>query len=1463
MNMTKARKALAVLLSLMMVFSCVGTASADEGGSFYLSVTTDTSVLIEPVEVRYAAGQTVAEALLASGYRFEGLESGYISAIEGVAGNFSRYYDGGGYDLSRPAADITAIYFTEQLSWSEEMFALVKAMGAFRARTDHVQNYPAADTAYKAARRALRNADDAAAKQLREDLEAAIADYEALLNGPKYRVTVTASQGGQTVSGGTLRLTDAYGNVTEGQGTSASVIAGTYTFSVSDGGFDRTEGTVEVTGDTALSVTLPGGDWFGTTQILNADKEAYDAVQDAAAHTLRVRIPDTSGDHTTYLNAGIGDVPDRDTTRLRTIYTGTDGVDYSTAVRSWESTSTTMRFLVAEGLTGRSFTLEAQYPAADGTTQIQSLAVEIVRVPTLASLSVTAEGTALPLSFDPLTERYTLTTVSDTVEIAAEAFGTDGYTVSGTGTAAITGSTVRHDVTVTGANGESRTYTLSFEKKDAVSVRVTSASGASVTVLNAAGAEIAPVNGVYRLIPGEEYVCRSDVEGLYFAESAFTARDGLTVTAPAPEAKDAISAFALYNRSNASTRVAFEGSLSQADHSLTYTVPDANSSVYAQADALSGYTVTAHYLKQTTVSSTNGTPNAVVISNPVDAAGAAKALSYGLAKCGYSQTVTLRAERASGGVTYYQEYRMLLKRSESLQSLALQDSRGDLQLLNTAGEKVKFLRTITDYQVTVDRGETALTIGAQFINESTTSPVGGGYYALVNGVRYESLANVSVPLDTEKSAETLEIKVCHADENAVASTYRFTVNKTDPVRVTFETDPADAVVFLIDNATGRRITGENGVYSLVPGGSYTYTVTRSGYQGIREETYTAPEADTVLTLRLTAAPESTLPDYTAQWPSFRGDDQNNGIRNVKTPVKAEEAMLSWSTKLGEGYSGDACGCPILVDGYLYVYAQNWLYKVDTVSGEIVARGQMDHASSFGINTPTYADGMIFVGLSDGTVQAFNADTLESLWIYRDARKGQPNCPIVYHDGYIYTGFWLGETMEANYVCLSVTDEDPANAKEEKLPTWTYTSKGGFYWSGAYVSDDYMILGTDDGAAGYTTGHASVLSLDPKDGTLIDSLTLSETGDIRSSMTYVSGTCYFTTKGGYFYGLSVDAAGKLGTLRKLKLYNYASDAANPAMSTSTPTVYNGRAYIGVSGTSQFGAYSGHNITVIDLGSWDIAYTVRTQGYPQTSGLLTTAYAAETGSVNVYFFDNYTPGKLRMLTDRPGQTAPAETIVESYTTGGSTTSYETAYALFTPVGDDAQYAICSPIVDEYGNIYFKNDSARLMAITSTIERLELTAQPDKTSYAAGETFDPAGMKVTAVYTNGAARDVTDYVTWSEEALTVEDTEFEIRFPYVKYQNAEGEAGVPVAEPTVTVTLEIGGSAVQLGDVNGDGEITSLDAALAYAGYNGTFALTADQRRAADVNGDGEITSLDAALIYAYYNGAVTSFDDFRKN
>ena len=80
---------------------------------------------------------------------------------------------------------------------------------------------------------------------------------------------------------------------------------------------------------------------------------------------------------------------------------------------------------------------------------------------------------------------------------------------------------------------------------------------------------------------------------------------------------------------------------------------------------------------------------------------------------------------------------------------------------------------------------------------------------------------------------------------------------------------------------------------------------------------------------------------------------------------------------------------------------------------------MAGSSSFSINGPTYADGMIFVALTNGVVQAFDADSLESLWIYHDPLKGQPNCPITVSNGYAYTGFWNSETRDGSFVCIPI------------------------------------------------------------------------------------------------------------------------------------------------------------------------------------------------------------------------------------------------------------------------------------------------------------------------------------------------------------------------------------------------------------------------------------------------------------
>ena len=1445
------KKILALILSLAVVFSLAAPAGAAEPGSFVLAVVNANSVIIEPVRIPYTAGQSVKEALLATDHRFVGLEQGFIYEVDGVTANFQLFYDDNGFDLDADASGIRALCIGVTSQYSEALLDLVVKMADYR-EMGNVQQYAAAQNAYKAGLSAIRNGDADTARMVLQQMNQAIDDYNAIFSGTKYTVTVATVQGGNKLTKPVVTLTDVYGNKTTVTGSSLQVVAGDYDFCVSDGGYNRSEGKLSVKANTTLNVTLPHGEWFGAVKILDGNKEAYPYIQNTLDHTAVYQIPDVAKEvGSLYLNVEQGDVPDANTTRLRTIYKGVNGVDYSEVSRSWKSTATALTYILKQNMVGAQFRLEAQYTDDSGYHQIQSYDVKLERTPTLAGLTVIADGTVLPVVFDPVTYSYEVITVSDHLVISAEPFGT-GYEISGTGTIPADRS---HKISVS-AQGRTTEYTLNITKKASVAVKLTVPAGVDVQVENAAGSVIAPVNGVYHLIPGESYTYRATQNTHYHTAASFTAAEGLAVSVAAPTTADWLTGLALYNGSNASTRLEYpcDSAFSAADHDYVYTVSDCNTTLYMQAT--SANTVTALYTSQTTAAATHGKPKEAVVDRKVDTSGTAKILSQVIARSGYGNTVILRVSKVSGNVTYYQDYTLTLARQLHLTECALSNADGELVLTDSTGAAVKFDRDVTAYTVSVNRDETSLTLSGTFPNVSDATSCCGGYFAKVNGVRYDALDEISVALDPEQSQETLTVEVCHTDTGAVAARYVITVRKTDPVHITFATDPGDAIIYLVNDMNGKRILDNNGTFALTPGGSYSYTVTRTGYKGI-SGSYTAPETDGTVNLHLEKAPDNdSLEQLTSFWPHLRQNNENNGVINARTPVKAEDSALYWATKIGDGYDKNACGCPILVDGYLYTYAGSTLYKVDTVSGAIVATAPMDHASSFAINPPTYANGMIFIGLADGTVQAFNAATLESLWIYRDPLGGQPNCSIVYHEGYVYTGFWVGETSLANYVCISATDEDPSQPKEEKLATWKYTSMGGFYWAGAYVCDDYLLIGTDDGASGYTDGKARLLSFDPRTGELLDQWQMGVVGDIRSSITSYNGKYYFTNKGGYFFEANVTGQGEIESVKALKLYNYASDDKTPAMSTCTPTIHNGRAYVGVSGVSQFGAYSGHNITVIDIPNWEIAYTVRTQGYPQTSGILTTAYEQENGCVYVYFFDNYTPGKLRVLKDKPGQTSPALISVESYTDKGMTKTYETAYALFTPDGDQAQYAICSPIVDENGTIYFKNDSAYLMAVGSTIEKLEITHAPEKITYQAGEIFDAAGMQVVARYSNGLSRNVTGYVTWSTEPLTENDTDFAIVMPYVMYQNKDGQVGVNCLEPFAAVQLTIE-SGTMYGDVNGDGSVNMIDASRILQFINGAVELTGSEQKVADVSGDGSINMMDASLVLQYINGKITVF------
>ena len=347
-----------------------------------------------------------------------------------------------------------------------------------------------------------------------------------------------------------------------------------------------------------------------------------------------------------------------------------------------------------------------------------------------------------------------------------------------------------------------------------------------------------------------------------------------------------------------------------------------------------------------------------------------------------------------------------------------------------------------------------------------------------------------------------------------------------------------------------------------------------------------------------------------------------------------------------------------------------IYKLDLQTGETLVTGTMTAAPNWGYTPPTYAEGMIFAPLTDGTIQAFNADTLESLWIYEDNLGGQSLSPITYDDGYIYTGFWTGEYRDANFVCLSVTDEDITRTDEAKLATWKHTQQGGFYWAGSVAIGDVVIVGTDDGASGYTGG-SKLYSFDQFTGEIISELDI--TGDQRSSIAYESGSgkIYFTTKCGYLYSAHINAS--TGVISGLKGVNHN------AQSTSTPVVYKDRVYFGVgSGISATG--SSGNLLVADADSLEMLYAIGLKGYPQCSMLMTTAYEANTGYIYLYSTYNAMPGGISMIKAKPdAKTAEGAELIELYDAAGF-----------------SQYCITSLICGPDSTIYYKNDSGNVLAV-----------------------------------------------------------------------------------------------------------------------------------------------------------------------
>lgn len=384
-----------------------------------------------------------------------------------------------------------------------------------------------------------------------------------------------------------------------------------------------------------------------------------------------------------------------------------------------------------------------------------------------------------------------------------------------------------------------------------------------------------------------------------------------------------------------------------------------------------------------------------------------------------------------------------------------------------------------------------------------------------------------------------------------------------------------------------------------------------------------------------------------------------GIASAQTPTS--EARLLFSKKFGGNYKA-APTPPVVVGNTILLVSGVKLYKLNAETGEEIASVKMEGSTLYTTVSPLYADGKIFVSLDEGIVQAFDYKTMKSLWVYTDKIGGQALCPITYDNGYIYSGFWVDETEYANYVCLSVKDENTKKETESKNAKWTYKALGGFYWAGCCVTDKYVIFGKDDGKKN-SESSSKIISLDKSTGKAVSSLAVK--GDIRSSVVFSAETAsyYVSSKAGYVYKFSMDSSGKLGSLK-----TYTA----PGAVTATPVVYNGRLYVGCQN-----GFAGKFI-VLDAKTMKEIYTADMQGYPQASMLISTGYEQTSGKIYIYSTFNAKPGGITVFEDSKGQTTAVKT------------------ELFTPSEDMQQYCISTVSAGEDGTLYYKNDSGNIFAL-----------------------------------------------------------------------------------------------------------------------------------------------------------------------
>ncbi len=318
---------------------------------------------------------------------------------------------------------------------------------------------------------------------------------------------------------------------------------------------------------------------------------------------------------------------------------------------------------------------------------------------------------------------------------------------------------------------------------------------------------------------------------------------------------------------------------------------------------------------------------------------------------------------------------------------------------------------------------------------------------------------------------------------------------------------------------------------------------------------------TAILVFFVAASFFLLPCDASDWPHFKKDASNSGISSDRIP---DNPVILWSADIQRMET-----TPTVSSDLVYALAGNGsVWAFDKETGDMRWLSQLE-GWVFQMSPLAGSGDKLFAATDSGLLAAFDAVTGRELW-NRDLTDKRFESPLICIDGRLYLGEGSAYgSGQKRFFCID----------ENGTECWNITrNTKGYQWCGAAEAGDYLVFGRNDGI---------ILSVNRSSGEVADELSLNDStrlgfsrerpGRIRSSVAVNGGYVYTTSEVSAEEGF----AWKIGLDQNTGKFEDRGWSSPVGFSTSTPSICNGRVYLGVGEHGHTGALVCLNDTSGDL------------------------------------------------------------------------------------------------------------------------------------------------------------------------------------------------------------------------------------------------------------------------------------------